>query len=85
MYSEQGYCMICGDMNSRSGCLQDYIDYDDNCDINNVLYDRTCEPTRIQPRVSEDKIVNEYGKRLMLLLLLLFAMIRSVVQIIQSP
>ena len=64
MYSEQGYCMICGDMNSRSGCLQDYIDYDDNGDINNVLYDRTCEPTRIQPRVSEDKIVNEYGKRL---------------------
>ena len=64
MYSEQGYCMICGDMNSRSGCLQDYIDYDDNGDINSVLYDRTCEPTRIQPRVSEDKIVNEYGKRL---------------------
>ena len=38
MYSEQGYCMICGDMNSRSGCLQDYIDYDDNGDINSVLY-----------------------------------------------
>ena len=35
--------MICGDMNSRSGCLQDYIDYDDNGDINSVLYDRTCE------------------------------------------
>ena len=30
--------MICGDMNSRSGCLQDYIDYDDNDDINSVLY-----------------------------------------------
>ena len=52
MYSEQGYCMICEDMNP-----QDYIDYDDNGDINSVLYDRTCEPTRIQPRVSEDKVV----------------------------
>ena len=29
-----------------------------------MLYDITCEPTRIQPRVSEDKVVNEYGKRL---------------------
>ena len=64
MYSEQRYCMICGDMKSRSGCLQDYIDYDDNGDINSVLYDRIFEPTRIQPRVSEDKVVNEYGKKL---------------------
>ena len=54
--------MICGDMNLRSGCLQEYIDYDDNGDIISVLYDKTCDPTRIQPRVSEDKVVNEYGK-----------------------
>ena len=61
MYSEQGYCMICGDINSRSGCLQDYIDYDDNV---TMLYDRTCEPTRIKPRVSEGNVVNAYVKRL---------------------
>ena len=45
MYSEHGYCMICGDINSRSGCLQDYIEYDDIGNINSVLYDTTCEPT----------------------------------------
>ena len=64
MYSEQGYCMICGDINSRSGCLQDYNDYDDTGNINSVLYDRTRESTRIQPRVSEDQVVNEHGKNL---------------------
>ena len=36
MYSEQGYCMICGDMNLRSECLQDYIEYDANGDIKSM-------------------------------------------------
>ena len=63
MYSEQGYCMICGDMNLWSDCLLDYLEYADNGDINSVRYDRTCEPTRSNHCVSEDKIFNEYGKR----------------------
>ena len=29
-----------------------------------MLYDRTCEPTRIQPGVSEDNVVNENVTRL---------------------
>ena len=51
--------MICGDMNSRNGCLLDYIiEYDTNDDMNS---DRTCEPTNIKPRASEDNVVNEHG------------------------
>ena len=52
--------MKCEDINSPSGCSLDYIEYEDNGDMSSVLYDRTCEPTS----VSEDKVVNEYGTRL---------------------
>lgn len=69
-YTELGYCIIYGDMNSRCGQLSDnvpymYIDSDiDNTFMPDYLRSTRSNDCIINPRTSQDKVVNQYGKRL---------------------
>ena len=68
-YNDSGYCIIYGDLNSRCGVLHDYVNnivYSE--DINNIVSSDAVNEDNIRSRLSDDSIVNEYGRTLILLI-----------------
>lgn len=53
LYREKGHIILCGDMNARTRCEQDYIENDSNVGIH--IYYNYSPDFSIRHRVNEDK------------------------------
>ena len=74
-YEEKGHVMLMGDLNCRTGTADDYISTDGSRNfVNGINNDSTTEIDDVikncalsirKSRVSQDKVVNEYGRELL--------------------
>ena len=60
-YKSRGKCFIIGDLNSRTSNLKDFLEIDENVDDDFLLQ----KNANLKQRVSKDKIIDNYGKRLL--------------------
>jgi exonuclease III len=61
-YSKKGYIMILGDLNSRTGTSNEYVEYNKNLD---AWYDLQNNYENITNRNSKDSVVNSFGRKLL--------------------
>ena len=74
-YKEKGHVMLMGDLNCRTGTADDYISTGRSRNFGNIINDdptieiddviNNCTVNIRKSRVSQDKVLNEYGRELL--------------------
>ena len=76
-YKDKGHVMLMGDLNCRTGTADDYIPNDESTnfinipidiptiEIDDIISNGTCTVNILKSRISQDKLLNEYGRELL--------------------
>jgi exonuclease III len=62
-FSQDGYIMVVGDLNARSGCLKDYVDIDCDIDVHDDGEMYVIDES-VGSRYNQDHVVNDRGNKL---------------------